>query len=96
MFEDEEKKCYNPFINICHEEDFDERAERALRMMISESAAAFEMLPVDENMEILRNVIYSGVWRSFEIIQMKRRSEAGKGGGCSDCKANKLPVDTAK
>ena len=96
VFEDEEKKCYNPFINICHEEDFDERAERALRMMISESAAAFEMLPVDENMEILRNVIYSGVWRSFEIIQMKRRSEASEGSGCSDCKAKKLPEDTAK
>ena len=96
VFEDEEEKCYNPFINICHEEDFDERAERVLRMMISESAAAFEMLPVDENMEILRNVIYSGVWRSFEIIQMKRRSEAGEGSSCSDCKAKKLPEDTAK
>ena len=51
---------------------------------------------VDENMEILRNVIYSGVWRSFEIIQMKRRSEAGEGSGCSDRKAKKLPEDTAK
>lgn len=78
VFEDEENKCYNPFVDVCHDSDFDERAERILRMMISESASAFEMLPVDDNMEILRNVIYSGVWRSFEIIRMKRS-------GCEEC-----------
>jgi hypothetical protein len=72
VFDDREKQCYNPFISICDEKDFDDRAEKILKMMISESADAFEMLPVDENMEILRNIIYSGVWRSFEIIRIKR------------------------
>lgn len=86
VFEDKEKKCYNPFISICHEEDFDEKAEQVLRAMISESASSFEMLPVDENMEILRNVIYSGVWRSFEIIKMKRRAEnSADNEKCSSC-----------
>ena len=75
VFEDEKKGCYNPFAHICHDEDFDSRAESVLRLMISESASAFELLPVEDNMEILRNIIYSGVWRSFEIIQQKRKQE---------------------
>lgn len=78
VFEDREKGCYNPFISICDDEDFDSRVEAVLKMMISESAAHFEMLPVDDNMEILRNIIYSGVWRSFEVIQMKRHGETAK------------------
>lgn len=82
VFEDEKNKCYNPFISMCREEGFDEMAERVLRMMISESAAAFELLPVDENMEILRNIIYSGVWRSFELI--KRKRDAKKSSSAED------------
>ncbi len=75
VFEDADNGRYNPFIGICGEEGFDDKAEQILRLMISESADAFEMLPIDENMDILRNIIYSGVWRAFEMIQAKRKGK---------------------
>ena len=37
-----------------------------LNMIMSECALAFEQLPILKNAEILRNIIYSGVWTSFE------------------------------
>ena len=49
-------------------------------MMISRSAEEFEMLPVDENMALLRNIIYAGAWNSYEqIVRKKERAEPVKG-----------------
>lgn len=79
VFKDAGNGCYNPFLDMAREEDFDEKAEEILRIMISESAAAFEMLPIDENMDILRNIIYSGVWNRFEVIQTERKTDKTKG-----------------
>ncbi len=79
VFKDAENNCYNPFFDMVKEDDFNERAEEILRVMISESASAFEMLPIDENMDILRNIIYSGVWSRFEAIQTERKTDKMKG-----------------
>ena len=37
-----------------------------LNMIMGECALAFEQLPILKNAEILRNIIYSGVWTRFE------------------------------
>ena len=42
-------------------------------MMISRSSYYFEKLPLIKNIELLRNIIYSGIWTKFELI--KRRME---------------------
>ncbi len=83
--EDIEKGNYNPLIELYNKEDFDEKVKNILAMMISESADAFEMLPVDDNIEILRNIIYSGVWKKYEIIGIKRN---GNQQDCSKCSAS--------
>ena len=46
-------------------------------MMISRAAEAFEYLPIEENVESLRNIIYSGVWSQYEL-RKKRRLEDKK------------------
>ena len=38
---------------------------KLLLMMIGECTDAFERLPLVENVEILRNILYSGVWVRF-------------------------------
>ena len=67
------KGNYNPFKEIYKNEDFDNFVERILTMMISECAREFENLPIIEDVDILRNILYSGVWAKFKAIRNKRR-----------------------
>ena len=41
-------------------------------MMMSECARAFERLPIVKDAEILRNIIYAGVWTKFSERLSKR------------------------
>ena len=40
-------------------------------MMMSEAARAFEMLPIIEGADILRNIIYGGVWTKYLAKKQK-------------------------
>lgn len=40
--------------------------------MLSEAAKIFERLPILLHADIIRNVLYSGVWSKYEYIQMKK------------------------
>lgn len=42
------------------------------KTLMAQCAAAFERLPVIENVNLLRNIIYSGVWTRFELCRNKR------------------------
>lgn len=68
-YEDVEKDlksgAYNPFKEICKNEDFEKQVLKLLLLMISECTDAFERLPLVEHVEILRNILYSGVWVRF-------------------------------
>lgn len=70
---DIKKKCFNPFIHLYNEDNFDDRCFEILEMMISKATVAFECLPIIENSEILRNILYSGVWSRFELIKRNRK-----------------------
>ena len=70
---DLKKGNYNPFKEIYKNEDFDNFVERILTMIISECAREFENLPIIEDVDILRNILYSGVWAKFKAIRNKRR-----------------------
>lgn len=51
-----------------------------LMSMMTASARAFEQLPVLENAEIIRNILYSGVWGRYVIMQKRAETEAEKHG----------------
>lgn len=71
---------YNPFETLAHCEDFEERAGRVLTMMAAEAARAFERLPVLENADILRNILYAGIWERYDKIVKKRQKAAESSG----------------
>lgn len=62
---DEKKKRYNPLSAYACRPDYEDFARRVLTMVISEGAQAFEMLPLVQDADILRNVLYSGVWSRY-------------------------------
>lgn len=66
---------FNPLLSERSRSDFDEYVRAILTMMMAECSSAFETLPIIENVEILRNILYSGVWSKFDL-RMRERSDA--------------------
>lgn len=52
--------------------DFDGYVRTLLTMLMSSCCRAFEALPIVENADILRNILYAGVWTKFEQICASR------------------------
>ena len=72
---DKRKGCFNPLIEKEEELDFDEWMKQLLLMSATEFAKEFEKLPIVEHVDILRNIIYAGVWTRYEEIRAKRMEE---------------------
>lgn len=72
---------YNPLLPLYkNEEDsvFNETCQSYMTMVMADCAANFERLPLIEDVEILRNIIYSGIWTRYELISQKRSSQIKK------------------
>ena len=65
---------YNVLKGYENEPDFDIFVENILKAHMTVVAKEFEYLPIIENAEILRNIIYSGIFLKFEEIKKKRIS----------------------
>ncbi|MGN0153423.1 MAG: DUF5685 family protein [Lachnospiraceae bacterium] len=72
---DREKGCFNPFLEKEKQENFDEWIKQLLVMIAAEFAKEFEKLPIIEDAEILRNIIYSGIWTRYEEVKKKRMKD---------------------
>ena len=72
---DLKKKNYNPWEFYRERSDFDALVENTLTMMMAECAKEFEKLPIVQDIDILRNVIYSGVWSRYQAVRKKREGE---------------------
>lgn len=64
--DDVKKGRYNVFSKYYTDPDFETHVKDMLTMMMAECSDAFEMLPAVDNADILRNILYSGVWNSYE------------------------------
>lgn len=76
--EDMKNGSYNPFKTIYNNEDFENQVLNLLLMMIGECTDAFERLPLVENVEIMRNILYSGVWGKFGETKAKNQVKEKK------------------
>lgn len=70
--EDLKKGRYNPLRKKYEQPDFEESARTVLTMMMAECCREFEKLPIIDHADILRNILYSGVWCRYEAIREKR------------------------
>ena len=76
--EDVKKGNYNPFSKDYIIKGFDDRVKSMLMMMMAETCREFEKLPIIKYTDILRNILYSGVWCRFENVSGKRKKEQEK------------------
>ena len=65
----------NPLVFLQETDGFEEAVERILLMMTGEASRGFEKLPILENVDILRNILYAGIWTKYEMLKRKRESE---------------------
>lgn len=73
MERDVKNGCFNPLQAMREQENFEERTEEILEMMMAEAARAFEMLPIIDCADILRNILYGGVWTKFLAKKKKEQ-----------------------
>lgn len=66
---DMEKGSYNPLIKIKGAADYESRCQEILNMMMAECSNEFEKLPCLLDADILRNILYVGVWSKYDKIQ---------------------------
>ncbi len=71
---------YNPM--AAYAADKDEESLRAtLTMLIGECAEVFELLPIVRDADILRNILYSGVWTRYNAEMDRRHGKKGEKAG---------------
>lgn len=71
---DRKKNCYNPLRSMAeHDPQFSQTCKSLLKMMMASCAESFERLPILHYDEILRNILYAGVWPKF--YQRKKELE---------------------
>ena len=82
-YEDVEKDIktgnYNPLKQIFpNNPDFADNCRELLTMMMAECSREFERLPILLYADILRNILYSGVWCRYTMVTDKRAQEKEK------------------
>ena len=73
--QDLRKGRYNPLKPLRDREDYESLCQSAMMMMVADAADAFERLPVVLDADIIRNVLYSGIWSKFAFLQSKRNGK---------------------
>ena len=66
---------YNPLKQLYKKPEFEDIIHKILTMMMAECSKTFEQLPLIDDIDILRNVLYSGVWYRYEQVREKREKE---------------------
>lgn len=73
--EDIKKNRYNPFIKVYKDTHFEENVREMLLDEISMACGAFEQLPCLDYIDILRNILYAGVWNRYDCIRANEKEE---------------------
>lgn len=71
---------YNPLLKYAEGKTEDELHDM-LTMLIGECAAVFELLPVVQDADIMRNILYSGVWLRYNAEMARRHGKKGEKAG---------------
>ena len=75
---DIEQENYNALIPLYKELGFDDKCKEMLNYVLAECTNQFERLPCIEDAEILRNILYAGVWSRFDKKLTEKNQEEGK------------------
>ena len=78
--EDQRKKRFNPLLGMTGDADLPSFVQNSLVALLGEAAEAFEFLPLVYGAGVLRNILYSGCWTRFNLLQKQRGNSLVKKG----------------
>ena len=74
--DDIKKGRFNPLFVYRNRPDYEDFCRETLELLIADAAEGFEILPLEQDLDLLRNVIYSGVWQRYNLkAEQKKRKE---------------------
>ncbi|MBR5231152.1 MAG: hypothetical protein IKW00_02760 [Clostridia bacterium] len=71
--EDIKRGRYNPLKALHAQSDYQERMQDILILQMGKCVRALDCLPLEQDSALLRNILYSGVWGKYALIQSKRK-----------------------
>lgn len=74
---DMRKNRFNALRIYRNQEDYEAFVKESLTLLIAECTDAFETLPLVQDMDILRNILYAGCWTRYQQKQLKRERKNG-------------------
>ena len=75
---DRKNKQYNILSQMYGDAEYETYCRQLLTSMMAECAKSFERMPILRHADILRNVLYSGVWTRYEYKQLKLKNREQK------------------
>lgn len=78
--EDLRRNRYNPLSGLAEEGRTLKAFREELSLLMGECTEAFERLPLVQDVELLRNILYSGVWIRYAQALEKQQTKEEKGG----------------
>lgn len=75
MAEDAKSGSYNPLLLLWGEEKPLAACEELLLLTAGNCARAFERLPLVQDYDILKNILYTGMWTKYRLARKKQEGE---------------------
>ena len=69
---DQRKGSYNPLIKL---EMQPENLQPSLKLLLGDASQAFEYLPLVQDVQLLKNILYSGIWMRYDYAMRKKRKK---------------------
>lgn len=81
-YEDLEKdiknNSYNPLVERSKKANYEEDMRQILNLMMADCTRAFEKLPLIYEVDILRNILYAGVWCKYDKLRKAKIEKANE------------------
>lgn len=69
---DTRRGAYNPLKTLSGQPGYEEEMREIFELLLAECARSFERLPCVEDADLLRNILYSGVWLKYNCKNAKK------------------------
>ena len=75
---DERRRRFNPLKDFHAQPDYFEMLRQSLTLLAAQAAEALESLPLEQDIDLIRNVVYSGIWTRYEQLLSRSQKKENK------------------
>ncbi len=75
---DKRKGSYNPLKTLSEQPGYEDEMKEIFELLLGSCARSFERLPCVEDVDLLRNILYSGVWLKYNCKNAKREKNSAQ------------------